>query len=151
MFSANAIDQNYSSVVVAGVLVLARTERRTGDSEFGGGNSRGGGRRQTRRTWLASQRSQAGKHRVFFCYQFHGCNLGCCRRPHRLYPIRHPENAGSSRRRTELPGMAGGNPVRVSGRHHWPRSRKEDVLVLWHRSEEHTSELQSRQYLVCRL
>src|SRR3712207_7623797 len=27
----------------------------------------------------------------------------------------------------------------------------EDALIMWLRSEEHTSELQSRQYLVCRL
>src|SRR3712207_7719046 len=32
----------------------------------------------------------------------------------------------------------------------WPR-RPRRLPRSWHRSEEHTSELQSRQYLVCRL
>src|SRR5258707_10942662 len=47
--------------------------------------------------------------------------------------------------------------LRVAGRHAiGAHERREAVImveraVLLHRSEEHTSELQSRQYLVCRL
>src|SRR3712207_7240494 len=33
----------------------------------------------------------------------------------------------------------------------WPRSKTARISASCHRSEEHTSELQSRQYLVCRL
>src|SRR3712207_7290587 len=38
-------------------------------------------------------------------------------------------------------------PERAMSRRDWPRVRPR----AWRRSEEHTSELQSRQYLVCRL
>src|SRR3712207_7240701 len=39
----------------------------------------------------------------------------------------------------------------VRGRSYAPRGRTPAVRVCHRRSEEHTSELQSRQYLVCRL
>src|SRR3712207_6960771 len=56
-----------------------------------------------------------------------------------------PERAGDCRCR--LPrGMAGAGPQR-DRRADADRARREDRS----RSEEHTSELQSRQYLVCRL
>src|SRR3712207_7214616 len=41
--------------------------------------------------------------------------------------------------------------ARQPGEHHEPLARDIDVDTLEVRSEEHTSELQSRQYLVCRL
>src|SRR3712207_9311457 len=44
-----------------------------------------------------------------------------------------------------LPRLAGGRPVRPAASRH----RRPGLGAL--RSEEHTSELQSRQYLVCRL
>src|SRR3712207_7145116 len=34
---------------------------------------------------------------------------------------------------------------------HWPKPEKKETIATVSRSEEHTSELQSRQYLVCRL
>src|SRR3712207_7405414 len=47
-----------------------------------------------------------------------------------------------------LPGALG----RGYGPYWWmPKSRHEDEALGVERSEEHTSELQSRQYLVCRL
>src|SRR3712207_8949890 len=54
--------------------------------------------------------------------------------------------------RATLPSTLGENPVLTSS-HFW---RRPVFLGLWlhpsiFRSEEHTSELQSRQYLVCRL
>src|SRR3712207_7811870 len=54
-----------------------------------------------------------------------------------------------------IPGRMGyGDCVRASFPH--PKAQEKGVLVMGHldtvhRSEEHTSELQSRQYLVCRL
>src|SRR3712207_7265984 len=55
----------------------------------------------------------------------------------------------------ELPAEAPANPLRVAGRRpHQPQLRVADqveALLEVLRSEEHTSELQSRQYLVCRL
>src|SRR3712207_7489617 len=50
-------------------------------------------------------------------------------------------------RKPERPRRAGGAPSAVRGRR---RSRRRKVAIP-RRSEEHTSELQSRQYLVCRL
>src|SRR3712207_7975047 len=47
------------------------------------------------------------------------------------------------------------DPARHAGAgHHGGRSLaqyRDPLFARWHRSEEHTSELQSRQYLVCRL
>src|SRR3712207_9420819 len=49
------------------------------------------------------------------------------------------------RREADHPGRAGGPLLRQAAR------AADGVRRLLHRSEEHTSELQSRQYLVCRL
>src|SRR3712207_8293595 len=48
-------------------------------------------------------------------------------------------------------GVARGDPL-LFPRIDWPPTPEEiSTSVKWARSEEHTSELQSRQYLVCRL
>src|SRR3712207_8054208 len=44
-----------------------------------------------------------------------------------------------------------GGAVEVAPRQEVPRAGEEQRAVVVQRSEEHTSELQSRQYLVCRL
>src|SRR2546428_8303120 len=41
--------------------------------------------------------------------------------------------------------------VRASGRHQAPVPLAETIVAGWRRSEEHTSELQSRSDIVCRL
>src|SRR3712207_6862718 len=62
-----------------------------------------------------------------------------------LYPRVHPEHlANSGRQRLEASGVL---PTRCGS---YVRVRR-STLFLALRSEEHTSELQSRQYLVCRL
>src|SRR3712207_8966445 len=42
-------------------------------------------------------------------------------------------------------------PCQVVGKEHAQRRLSHSTLLIGKRSEEHTSELQSRQYLVCRL
>src|SRR3712207_6981180 len=54
------------------------------------------------------------------------------------------------RRSAADPGGGGGRRDRLPGRRPGPR-RRPAAAVVPARSEEHTSELQSRQYLVCRL
>src|SRR3712207_8522626 len=54
--------------------------------------------------------------------------------------------AGAFRMRHVLPGTAGADDPHVAGEDHEQPARGGTG-----RSEEHTSELQSRQYLVCRL
>src|SRR3712207_7411839 len=44
-----------------------------------------------------------------------------------------------------------GDPARMYAQNHFGVFRTDDGGGSWTRSEEHTSELQSRQYLVCRL
>src|SRR3712207_8731665 len=65
-----------------------------------------------------------------------------------ISPLGPPPPAGPrrrvSRRRAREPHVAAGLVARAARTHDRPRSRGG-------RSEEHTSELQSRQYLVCRL
>src|SRR3712207_9442788 len=72
--------------------------------------------------------------------------LPICRGGPALQPPRPPPRGGSPDR--DLPPLAGLLPrarrADLAGHHHQPTS-------LARRSEEHTSELQSRQYLVCRL
>src|SRR3712207_9181518 len=74
---------------------------------------------------------------------------------HDALPISSPPARCAPPRRerhsTRCPGdWAGSEAGVLGGRHHWrngnPQARLPDK-----RSEEHTSELQSRQYLVCRL
>src|SRR3712207_6848277 len=50
-----------------------------------------------------------------------------------------------------LPGVGGGRPFTVSVELDPARTASIKAIVNGQRSEEHTSELQSRQYLVCRL
>src|SRR3712207_8206434 len=65
-----------------------------------------------------------------------------------LFRSQHPREEAEDR---ERPEAAEGEDAKSKGGmrqfHHEPRERE----VLHPRSEEHTSELQSRQYLVCRL
>src|SRR3712207_6913994 len=54
----------------------------------------------------------------------------------------------------DVPGgrlRPGRRPVQAHPRADRRSEARESVLTSWIRSEEHTSELQSRQYLVCRL
>src|SRR3712207_7027674 len=57
----------------------------------------------------------------------------------------HPREEEDRRRGRALPRARGRGPPRAA----WRRAR--GALPRLQRSEEHTSELQSRQYLVCRL
>src|SRR3712207_7076433 len=64
-----------------------------------------------------------------------------------LFRSRGPHEVPSpARPRSRPPRQRGGED---GGRHHHPRHREGEAAG--GRSEEHTSELQSRQYLVCRL
>src|SRR3712207_9350901 len=63
---------------------------------------------------------------------FRSRRTGPCRRPHR--PRRGPRR-----------------PATTAARVPAPARRPAGAPASWRRSEEHTSELQSRQYLVCRL
>src|SRR5947209_15960606 len=60
-------------------------------------------------------------------------------------PYHHPFNV--AQRMVQLDHMTGGRAIFGSG----PGALASDAHTLGIRSEEHTSELQSRQYLVCRL
>src|SRR3712207_7147279 len=71
-----------------------------------------------------------------------------------LFRSTHPRDSLRQEREDLAP-----QSLRGQGAHHlersWPRRRPQGPdggsLAPRHRSEEHTSELQSRQYLVCRL
>src|SRR3712207_8803927 len=60
---------------------------------------------------------------------------GAIRRIAMSWPPQHPQDQHAARLHVDRPGRHDGGPRGDAGR----------------RSEEHTSELQSRQYLVCRL
>src|SRR3712207_9154431 len=64
--------------------------------------------------------------------------------PYRHPPLRNPRRPGHGPRAAMPPPPAG--PCADRRAHQLPL-----VAQAYHRSEEHTSELQSRQYLVCRL
>src|SRR2546429_5722598 len=61
-----------------------------------------------------------------------------------LFRSRHP---GRCRRQCAHPGRAAERPMKRL----WDKGAPLDERVLHYRSEEHTSELQSRLHLVCRL
>src|SRR3712207_8076822 len=84
------------------------------------------------------------------------------RRPPRstLFPyttlFRSPEGADGRRRLPEDPHVRPARPLgppapRVPDRREPHERHRPELRRPGHRSEEHTSELQSRQYLVCRL
>src|SRR3712207_7134594 len=65
-----------------------------------------------------------------------------------LTPALYPSVANDRRRLCGL-NPSSGTPARSAARRR--TSRTDDLAIRVRRSEEHTSELQSRQYLVCRL
>src|SRR3712207_6916724 len=67
-----------------------------------------------------------------------------------LFRSRHAEDDGADQRPPERGAHVGHNQV-LSRDQRAARARARDHVRHSHRSEEHTSELQSRQYLVCRL
>src|SRR3712207_8057551 len=64
--------------------------------------------------------------------------------------IATPGHRGRQQSRQPAPRAGGGGVLRAGDRTHRPGERR-PWPELRRRSEEHTSELQSRQYLVCRL
>src|SRR3712207_8238376 len=75
------------------------------------------------------------------------------RSPRQLHRVRRqPPLARIARRRRGVVPAANGGPVRdIHPADQLPGRVELGPLELLERSEEHTSELQSRQYLVCRL
>src|SRR3712207_7640939 len=69
-------------------------------------------------------------------------------RAYLAHPVLGPRLVACARALLELPG---GDPERVLGSVDALKLRSSMTLFEAARSEEHTSELQSRQYLVCRL
>src|SRR3712207_7907861 len=63
----------------------------------------------------------------------------------------HDGHGGGRRAALAAPARSRGDAVHVAGRRLRERVRHGGGGARAHRSEEHTSELQSRQYLVCRL
>ena len=71
-------------------------------------------------------------------HEFHGRDVDRRRGPHRVRPARDATHDAGSGRRAELPGMAGGEPLRPAREHHRPAPGRADVLVLCHHLHLHS-------------